>query len=295
MGAGTVVRKVDIDAMRALKAVAELGGVTKAADFLSLSQSAVSHKIRRLEETIGCQLLRRQADTPLLTVDGERLVHYAERILALHDEVLAALGRRSLEGRLRLGIIEDTAGHGLAKTLGRFSRRYPCVTVTTHVAQSLRLAKELDDGEIDVAVMQVFEDETAPEDIVLGTDQLVWVQSADFDMQDDHHLPFIAFDRMCCYRNWVYEQAETIALGIQTVLECASIGGVCASVEAGLGVALVNRKYMSSLMKPVQRTLPLPPRIAYIVRRRYHHDAGKQVVDALTSAISEEFQPVEST
>lgn len=287
-----MVRKIDIEAMRALKAIADLGGVTKAANYLSLSQSAVSHKIRRLEEALGSQLLRRQAVTPLLTPDGKRLVHYAERILSLHDEAIAALGRKPLEGNLRLGITEDAAGHGLANTLGRFSRHYPQVAVNTHVAQSLRLERQLDDGEIDVAVMQVFEQEVTANDILLGTDQLLWVQSADFDRQDDACLPFIAFDQMCAYRNWAYEQAEKLGLRIKTILECASISGICASVEAGLGIALLNQKYVSALMKPAQKTLPIPPRVAYIVRSRHHQDVAKLAVDALTSAIAEEFRPV---
>ena len=56
--------KLEIDGLRALRAIAESGGVTKAADRLALSQSGVSHKIRRLEESIGCRLLSRQAGAP---------------------------------------------------------------------------------------------------------------------------------------------------------------------------------------------------------------------------------------
>ena len=113
--------RLEIDALRALKAVADLGGVTRAADFLALSQSAVSHKIRRLEESIECRLLRRQPGAPLLTDDGERLLGYAARIITLHDEALSSLGRKTLKGQVRLGITEDTTSAGLARILARFT------------------------------------------------------------------------------------------------------------------------------------------------------------------------------
>ena len=52
--------RLDIESLRALERVAALGGVTRAADALALTQPAVSHKIRRLEESIGRDLLRRR-------------------------------------------------------------------------------------------------------------------------------------------------------------------------------------------------------------------------------------------
>ena len=70
---------------------ASSSGVTRAAHHLSLSQSAVSHKIKRLEDHIDCALLTRRAGASLLTEKGERLLGYANRILALHDEAAATL------------------------------------------------------------------------------------------------------------------------------------------------------------------------------------------------------------
>ena len=64
--------KLDVDSLRALKCVADHGGVTRAAHHLSLSQSAVSHKIKRLEDHIDRALLTRRAGAPLLTETGKR-------------------------------------------------------------------------------------------------------------------------------------------------------------------------------------------------------------------------------
>ena len=281
--------RLDIESLRALKAVADLGGVTRASEYLALSQSAVSHKIRRLEESIGCRLLHRQTGAPLLTEDGDRLLDYAQRILSLHDEALSAIGRKTMKGRIRLGITEDTTSAGLARILARFTRLYPHVSVRAHVAQSLTLDKELADGQIDLAVMQIFESGINQSDIVLGIDALVWVQAVDFDLTTGDPLPFIAFDRECFYRHWAMGRAQQgkRPTRLETVLECPSISGVCNAVTAGLGISLVNRRYLQRGMREIGDSLEAPPSIAYVVR--LGPGTASRPVDALAREIASEF------
>lgn len=258
-------RRLDIDALRALQAVDVRGGVTRASHHLSLSQSAVSHKIRRLEESIGCRLLTRQPGAPLLTDTGERLVGYAERILSLHDEALRSLSTDRLSGEIKLGITEDTANSGLARVLGRFSRVYPDVSVRTQVAQSLTLQKQLDDGAIDVAVMQVFERDLRSDDVFLHKGMLVWVKSIDLELGDGP-IPFLSYDDNCFYKQWGLEQVTTSGRAFETVLQCPSNAGIIAAVEAGLGVAILNRKYVSRGAVILTEGFVQPPEVAYVVR-----------------------------
>ena len=89
-----MVERLEIDALRALRAIRAHGGVTKAASHLGLSQSAVSHKIKRLEAALDCTLLARQAGGPLFTDAGARLHDYAVRITNLSRFRL--IHRRSL-------------------------------------------------------------------------------------------------------------------------------------------------------------------------------------------------------
>ena len=69
--------RLDIEGLRALVAISVHGGVTRAAEYLALSQPAVSHKIRRLEYILDCELLARRAGGPLFTEAGSRLLDYA--------------------------------------------------------------------------------------------------------------------------------------------------------------------------------------------------------------------------
>jgi len=129
--------RLDIDVLRTLKAIQDYGGVTKAAEYLSLTQSAVSHKIRRFENSIGCQLLRRKPGQGLLTNDGKQLAAYAEKIISIHDEALLGINKPALKGSIYLGITEEMVTSGLASVLGRFGRLYSGVKVKTRVEQSL--------------------------------------------------------------------------------------------------------------------------------------------------------------
>ena len=278
--------RLDIDSLNTLKAIAERGGVTRAADYLALSQSAVSHKIKRLEQSIDCKLLQRKAGKPQLTDAGERLLEYARRILELHDEALACLGNKFLEGQLHIGTTEDITSSSLAKILARFTRIYPSVSVSAHVDQSLVLEKKLHSGEVDLAVMQLFTNKTQQGDLVYHRDSLVWVCALDYQIDYQKPLPFIAFDKDCFYRQWAYEKSKNSKLRVKTILQCPSINGVCNAVEAGLGVALISQHNMRTGMRPLMNDLPTPPEVAYLVRSRSNRKS--KVEQALINEIVRE-------
>ncbi|WP_238387426.1 LysR family transcriptional regulator [Serratia sp. P2ACOL2] len=82
-------QRLSIDALRALQSVIDTGSMTRAAKQLNLSQSAVSWKIKRLEEQLGRTLIDRQGGALIATVDGEALLMHGRQILQAHDRALA--------------------------------------------------------------------------------------------------------------------------------------------------------------------------------------------------------------
>ena len=74
-------RNLDLSLLRAFRAVAETGGMRSASRVLNLTQAAVSLQVKRLEETLGCQLFDRDRRGLRLTGHGERLVAHADRLL----------------------------------------------------------------------------------------------------------------------------------------------------------------------------------------------------------------------
>src|SRR5438045_163904 len=80
------------------------GGFTRAGERLHRTQSTVSQQIRRLEETFGRPLLHRDGKHVRPTEEGERLLSYARRLLALAEEAREVVSRPTGDGLVRLGL-----------------------------------------------------------------------------------------------------------------------------------------------------------------------------------------------
>ena len=91
-------RNLDLTSLRSFVTVAEVGGVTRAAGYLNLTQSAVSMQIKRLEDALGMTLFLRAARKLALSPEGEQLLSYVRRMLALNDEALSTLSATCCEG-----------------------------------------------------------------------------------------------------------------------------------------------------------------------------------------------------
>lgn len=275
-------RRLDIDALRTLRAIKLHGGVTRAADALGLTQSAVSHKIKRLEASLGCELLDRRPGSRMFTIEGDGLLEYAVKILGLHDEALVSLAKSELAGRILLGFTEDTTCSDLSRILGRFRRLHPQVVVRTKVRMSLVLRSMLERGELDVAIVQVFAHEVRPADLVLFREKLHWVKSRALSLDPDAPISFLSFDDDCFYRRWAIDIGQDGGADLETVFECSSAAGIIAALEAGLGVALLNERHLRPEMEIIDTLLPEPPSLAYVIRR------GKKTRNpAMESLISE--------
>lgn len=278
--------KLDIDALRALCAISDCGGVTRAADHMALSQSAVSHKIKRLEQQIDCQLLARRPGGTLFTDAGQELLDRARRILSLHDEALQSLSRQPLKGSIRLGMTEDVTSSDLARVLGRFTRVYPDVAVRTQVRQSLVVQDQLVAGEIDLGIMQIFTHQVQPKDHVLSSERVHWVKACDLVLDPAKPLPFLAYDEACFFHRWAQECQE---VRTAVVLQCASSAGIASAVRAGLGVALLPARFVDGDMQVLDGTLPEMPEITYVVRqgaKRQSHQVNA-LVREITSALKD--------
>lgn len=281
-------RRLDIDSLRALRAIQLHGGITRAAEALGLTQSAVSHKIKRLEENLGCELLSRRAGSPMFTTEGVELLDYAVRILDLHDEALISFATSDLSGRIQLGMTEDTTCSDLSRILGRYRRSHPQVTVRTKVRMSVVLRAMLDRGELDVAIVQVFAHEVRPTDIVLFREALHWVKSREMPLAADGPIPFISFDDDCFYRHWALDVGQDDGAALETVFECSSAAGVVAAVGSGLGVALLSDRHLRPEMEIIGKRLPRPPELVYVVRkaRRVRNPALDSLVREIETEIS---------
>lgn len=266
---------LDIDSMRALTVIADSGGITRAAKKLNLSQSAVSHKMKRLERKINRALFTRSEGKLNFTLDGEKLLDYARRMVRLHDEACANFNQSDLAGELRLGITEDITASGMAQILSSFSGNFPNVALTSRVSHTPELIRWLAKGEVDMALIEVFESDQLATDQALGRQEVVWIQAEDFVHTDNRVIPFVTYHKDCFYKAWAEKALAECGQGLRVVYECPSIEGMMNAVRSGLGIGLVNNAAMEQRLanrrenreiKIDRSILPQPPPVQHVAR-----------------------------
>lgn len=137
--------------------VAEFGSMSRAAQELSISQSAVTEAIKDLEARLGVQLFERRRRGIEITYHGHVFLRHAKAILTEVSNAERSLGAEAevAEGHLNIGVTSLTAGYVLSDLLSRFRRVNPGVEVSAVEDTGEYLEHLLVGGELDVAVMVV--------------------------------------------------------------------------------------------------------------------------------------------
>ncbi len=230
--------QLDVESLRTFIAVVDLGSMTRAAESLELSQSAVSWKIKRLEAKAGRILLVRDGRSVAPSREGRELLRFARSIVDTHDEAVARLDRSDLTGTVKLGATEEVTASGMAAILGRFNRLHAAATIEFRVDYGGALQAMLVRNELDVAVLQVSAEDYLPSDTHLWTNDLIWVTAFDHPY-DNGVVPLLTFGEHSYYRPLAISRLSEAGVSHRIGLSAPSTGAILAAAEAGLGVAVV--------------------------------------------------------
>jgi DNA-binding transcriptional LysR family regulator len=241
--------QLDVESLRTFLAVLDQGSMTGAARTLDLTQSAVSWKIKRLEERVGRPLLIRNGRSIRPSRDGRALADEARSIVNAHDRAVTRLDRSGLTGRVRLGSNEEITASRLVAVLGTFNRVHPYAWIEVVVDNSLDLSAAVDRGELDVAVVQVSADELRPDDTVLWTEELAWMTSSETPY-DAGEIPLVTFGDSCNYRAISEPLLEAAGIEHWVAFSGQTTAGVKAAVEVGLGVAVLGSRFLGGEIVP---------------------------------------------
>ena len=250
--------QLDVESLRTYLAVLDTGGMTRAAERLDLTQSAVSWKIKRLEQRVGRPLLIRDGHTLRPTRDGRALLDDARAIVALHDGAVWRLRSSELTGTVKLGSNEEIDATQIASLLGRFKRSHPNATIEFVIDHTIRLAKMVDDGKLDVVLIQVTDHQLRPDDTVLWTDQLHWVSSREWTY-DEGTVPLVTFGDLCFYRKLSEPILRAAGVDFTHAFSGSGTRGVVAAIEAGLGVGVLSSHFIGDEIVEWPRADSLPP------------------------------------
>ena len=229
---------LDIDLLRSFVSVVDAGGFTRAGERVHRTQSTVSQQIRRLEDTFGRPLLHRNGKRVALTEEGERLLSYARRILALAQEAHQVVAQSAGEGVVRLGLPEDFAASRLAQVLARFARSRRGARLDVRCDLSVRLRDDLDRGELDLILFK--RDAGERGGIACWPERLSWIASRrrELDVRRDP-VPLVVFPQGCLYRNRAIHALEAAGRAWYIAYTSPNFYGIQAAVSVGLGISIL--------------------------------------------------------
>lgn len=246
--------KFDLESLRALVSVADTGSMTITAEILGVSQSAVSWKLKRLQERAGATLYRRDGRSVVLTDAGQELASIGREMLALHDQAVGQFESIGLRGRVHIGATERLAGPLISDVAPWVRRNAPDIDMRVRVDQPLRVLSLLDAEEIDLAVLSMPEASLLESDVVLWRDTLQWTCGRGSEFSESGPLPIVTFGHHCSFAELGLRLLREAGIAHDVVLEVISAQGMRDALSSGVGIALWN---VSELDERHQRyTLP---------------------------------------
>jgi len=172
--------RIPFDQLHTFLTVVRLGGVRKAASGLSLTQPAVTARIKNLEEALCCELFDRTSSGMRLTKRGELLLAHAERFEYLAEQVERDVASpEGVEGRLRMGVSETIAQCWLPDLIARLHTLYPNLEIEFNVDISINLRTSLLNRELDLAILLGPISDYSVDNVELPGFELAWYAACD--------------------------------------------------------------------------------------------------------------------
>lgn len=146
---------MDFRKLKYLITVAETRNITRAAETLYISQSALSHYIKNVEEDLGLLLFDRSTTPISLTYAGTRYVESARHILSENDRLTKELRdiTQHMTGKLTIGTSRDRASYMMPRLLPAFTEKYPGIDVEIYTGSRKNLMNVLRSGKVDMVLL----------------------------------------------------------------------------------------------------------------------------------------------
>jgi len=217
---------------------ARTGSLGAAAKKLGRSQPLLTHYIRRLEDILGCTLFERTSRGVSLTAEGQELLPYVQRLVAVSDDAMRRLGRHSRErgGQIRIRLSEDLAGESLLRALTENVLLPDRVDLEVLSAGQVPPLQDFESGEVDLflgdpspALSAVLKPVT-----VLKT-RLVWAASPRFQMSRSP-LPLAMYPEDCSWRAAIAEAFDSQLIAWCVAVETSSLSALHAAARSGIAM-----------------------------------------------------------
>lgn len=281
------MRHLDLATLRSLVAIDETGGVTRAANRLHLSQSAVSMQVKRLEELLSIRILERDGRQVRFTPEGEQLVIGAREMLEINDGIVDRLTTPRFEGNLNVGIPYDIVHPHIPHVLRRFGREYPRVSVRLTTDFTVALKADMREGRFDVILSTERQPTRGGE--VLLKQPLVWSGAPDARAWRQRPLP-VVFSAHCIFRKPALTALRAAGIEYLEAVKSSSEDAALVACAADLGVSADLTVGQHQGIAPIDHggTLPELPEycVALYVPSGENEELGRIFGDMLRESYS---------
>lgn len=278
---------------------ARLGSFRTAAERLSITQAAVSNRIASLEEDWNTRLFDRDPREIRLTFSGRRMLAYAERMLELNREMMAAShANYQVAGVVRIGVIETVVFTWLTDFLQRVQELYPAIEIQLSSESTARLHSQMRNGELDIALQTDPLLEEGVRNIAGGAIAMGWVgrsidwsaQRAHFDVATLATHPIVTMNKGSQPYVSLRKLLEEEGASVPRIHCVSSIPAIVRLVRAGFGIAVlplapVREEIESGALSLIHCARPLQPQRLVL---SYRSDATTEAIQMVAGLACEE-------
>lgn len=265
----------NLEGYRAFLAVAQCGSFSKAAERLNVTQPAVSHAVRRLEERLGGPLFYRTPAGVRLTSEGEVLHKFVSRAFHFleNGERKITEMRQLVAGEVKIGAGDTLCRHYLLPHLESFHREHPGVKIRVTNRTTRETIALLKEGKIDFGIVnlpvrdhQLAIRESIPlHDCFVAGEAFRELAERTLTWQELVRHPLILLEQGSVIRAYMDRFAKGQGVAIQPEFELGSIDLLVQFARIGLGIACVIREFVAEelakgTLHEIRLDVPLPPR-----------------------------------
>lgn len=275
-------RHLDLDAVRAFVRIAELGSFTRAAEALRTTQSAISLKLKRLEDRLGCRLVERTPRHVELSARGAAFIDHARELLELHDRAFAAFG--GARQRLVIGISDHVAGPELPALIARMNAQDPQLLIEIRIGSTVDLLQGFDRRELDAVLARL--QAGRRDGTVLAEERFGWYAAPGWQHRAGEPLPVATMPDPCGVRALACRLLDEAGVAWTETFVGGGVTAVSAAVMAGLGVAALAPRMLPLGAVDVGPRLGLPelPRLPVVLHARVADGPPRDALAALAAA-----------
>ena len=277
-----VERSLDLDAVEAFVRIAELGSFTRAAEAMGTAQAAISLKLKRLEDRLGCRLIERTPRHVQLSARGAAFLEHARELLAAHDRALATFAQA--RQRLTIGISDHVAGPELPALIARMNQQDPQLLIEIRIGSSGDLLQSYDRRELDAVLARMHVGRSDGE--LIAEEPFGWFAAPGWQHRAGEPLPLATLAEPCGVRAMAGQALDAAGIVWAEVFVGGGVAAVAAAVMAGLGVAALAPRMLPLGAVEVGARLGLPalPRLPVLLHTRTHDGRPRDALTALSAA-----------